>query len=138
MLFYWVIQVFALQLLSCVWLSVTPWTVACQASLSFTISQSLHKFISTEFWYYPTILSSVALLLLLSIFPSIRVFSSELALHIGGQSSGASALASVLSMNIQSWFPLGLAGLISLQSSGLWWPHFINFQENVCQTAKFE
>ena len=100
----------SVQLLSYVWLSVTPWTVACQASLSFTTSQSLNKFMSTEFWYYPTISSSVALLLLLSIFPSIRVFSSELAFHIGGQSTGASALASVLPTNIQNWFPLGLTG----------------------------
>ena len=37
----------------------------------------------------------------------------------GGQSIGASALASVLPMNIQDWFPLGLTGLISLQSKGL-------------------
>ena len=47
------------------------------------------------------------LLLLPSIFPSIRVFSNESALLIGGQSIGASASASVLPMNIQDWFPLG-------------------------------
>ena len=57
------------------------------------------------------------LLLLPSIFPSIRVFSSESDLCIRGQSIGASA--SALPMNIQSWFPLGLTGLISLQSKGL-------------------
>ena len=56
------------------------------------------------------------LLLLLSIFPSIRVFSSE---SILCQSIGASASASVLPMNIQYWFPLGLTGLISVQSKGL-------------------
>ena len=53
------------------------------------------------------------LLLLPSIFPSIRVFSSESALCIKCQSTGASASASVLPMNIQGWFPLGLTGLIS-------------------------
>ena len=37
-----------------------------------------------------------------------------------GQSIGASALASILPVNIQDWFPLGLTGLISLQSKGLW------------------
>ena len=42
-----------------------------------------------------------------------RVFTS------GGQSIGASVSASVLSMNIQGWFPLGLTGLISLQSKGV-------------------
>ena len=60
------------------------------------------------------------LLLLSSIFPSIRVFSNELALMSGGQSIGASASASVLPMNIQGWFPLGVTGLISLPSKGLW------------------
>ena len=53
------------------------------------------------------------LFLLPSIFPSIRVFTS------GGQSIGVSASALVLQMNIQDWFPLGLTGLISLQSKGL-------------------
>ena len=54
-------------------------------------------------------------LLLPSVVPSIRVFSNESALCIGGQSIGASTLASVLPMNIQGWFPLGLTGLISSQ-----------------------
>ena len=57
--------------------------------------------------------------LLPSIFPSIRVFSIELALHIGWPNIGAWALASVLPVNIQDWFPLGWIGLISLQSKGL-------------------
>ena len=48
------------------------------------------------------------LLLLPSILPSIRVFCNELALHIRCQIIGASASASVLPMNIQGWFPLGL------------------------------
>ena len=59
------------------------------------------------------------LLLLPSIFPSIRVFSNESALLISGQSIGVSASASVLPMNIQGWFLSGLTGLISLQSKGL-------------------
>ena len=54
------------------------------------------------------------LLLPPSIFPSIRVFSNE----SGGQRIGVSASASVLSMNIQDWFPLGWTGWISLQSKG--------------------
>ena len=71
------------QSLSCVWLFVTPWTAACQASLSFTISQSLLKLMSLE-----SVLPSNRfilchpLLLLPSIFPSIRVFPSESALRI--------------------------------------------------------
>ena len=59
------------------------------------------------------------LLLLPSIFPSIRVFSDDSALQSGSQSTGASALASVLPMTIQDWFPSGLTGLISMQSKGL-------------------
>ena len=55
----------------------------------------------------------------LSIFPSIRVFSNESNLCISGQSIGLSASASVLPMNIQDWFPLGLTGWISLLSKGL-------------------
>ena len=58
-------------------------------------------------------------LLLPSIFPSIRVFFNESVLHIRWQSIGASASASVLPMNIQDWFPLGLLGWVSLQSMGL-------------------
>ena len=46
-------------------------------------------------------------------FPMSQLFTS------GGQNIGASASASVLSMNIQDWFPLGLTGWISLQSKGL-------------------
>ena len=59
------------------------------------------------------------LALLLSVFPSIRVFSSELALHIRWPNIGASASASFLPMNIWGWFPLGLTYLISLRSKGL-------------------
>ena len=51
---------------------------------------------------------------------SIRVFSNESALHTSdSQSIGASASASVLPVNIQGWFPLGLIGWISLLSKGL-------------------
>ena len=59
------------------------------------------------------------LLLLPSIFSTIWVFSNESALPSGIQSIGTSALASVLPMNSQDWFHLGLTHLISLQSKGL-------------------
>ena len=73
----------AVQSLSCVRLFATPWTAAHQASLSFTISQSLLKLMSTE----PVMPSNHFILchpniLLPSIFSSIRVFSNESALHI--------------------------------------------------------
>ena len=57
------------------------------------------------------------LLLFSSMFPSIRVFFNESTLHIRLPSIGASA--SVLPMNIQGWFPLGLTSIISLLSTGL-------------------
>ena len=95
------------------------WFAAHQAPLSFTISWSLLKFLSIE----SVMLSSNHLilcypLLLPSIFPSIRVFPMSRLFISGGQSIRASALASVLPKNIQGWFPLGVTGLISLQSKG--------------------
>ena len=68
------------QLLSHVQLFVTPWTAAHQASLSFTISQSLLKLMFTESMMPSNHLSLCRPLLLPSIFLSIRVFSNELAL----------------------------------------------------------
>ena len=106
------------QSLSCVY--ATPWTAAHQCSLSFTISQSLLKLMSIES-VMPSnrLILCCPLLLLPLIFPSNRIFSNELVLPSGGQSIGASATTSVLPMNIHSWFPLGLTGLIFLQSKGL-------------------
>ena len=71
------------QSLSCQQLFVTPWTAARQASLSFTISQNLLKLTSIES-VMPSnhLILCCPLLLLPSICPNIRVFSSELALHI--------------------------------------------------------
>ena len=62
---------------------MTPWTAACQSSLSFTISWSLLKLMSIELMMPPNhLILCCPLLLLPSIFPSIRVFSNETALHI--------------------------------------------------------
>ena len=73
----------AVHLLSCVWLFMTPWTAACQASLSFTNSWSLLRFMYIESMMLSNhLIFCCPLLLLPSIFPSIRVFSSELALCI--------------------------------------------------------
>ena len=73
----------SVQLLSRVQLFATPWTAACQASLSFTISHSLLKFISTE---SVTLSNHLILycpfLFFPSIFLSIKVFSNESGLHI--------------------------------------------------------
>ena len=71
------------QSLSCIRLFATPWTAARQASLSFTISQSLLKLMSIEL-VMPSnhLILCCPLLLLPSIFPSIRFFSNESALHV--------------------------------------------------------
>ena len=110
-------HVVVVQSPSCVRLFVTLWTAAHQASLSFTISQSLLKLMSTELAMPSNrFILCCPLLLLPSTLPSIRVFSNEMAL---GQSIRASVSASVLAVNIQGWFPLGWTGWISLQSKGL-------------------
>ena len=75
----------SLQSLSRVWLFVTPWTAACQASLTITNSRSLPKLMSIESVMPSNHLILCRPLLLPSIFPSIRVFSNESALHIRWQ-----------------------------------------------------
>ena len=110
----------AVQSFSSVWLFVTPWTAALQASLSFTMSQNLLKLMSFE----SVMLSNHLVLCLpfsscLQSFPASGSFLIRWLFASNGQSNGASALASVLPMNIQDLFPLGLTGLISLQSNGL-------------------
>ena len=108
------------QLLSCIQLFVTPWTAACQTSLSFTISWSLLKLMSIE-----SVMPSNHLILFALFFSclqSLPASGSSLVnwlIESGGQSIKNSASASVLPMNIQDWFLLGLTGLISLLSQGL-------------------
>ena len=108
------------QSLSRVQLFATPCTTACQASLSFTISQSLLKLMSIES-VMPSnhLILCHPLLLLPSIFLSLRVFPMSQLFPTGGQRTGASASASTPPMNIQDRFPLEWTGLISLQSKGL-------------------
>ena len=114
---FWLVQFSSIQSLSHVQLFSTPWTAACQAFLSFTNSWSLLKLTSIES-VMPSnhLILCCPLLHLPSIFPSIRVFSNESVLHIRWPKYWASALASVLPMNIQDWFPLGWTDWISLQS----------------------
>ena len=105
-----------IQSLSHVWLSTIPWTAACQAFLSFTISRSFIKRMSIEL-----VMPCKHLILCHPIqsFPASESFLMSWDFISGGQSIGD--WASVLSMNIQDWFPLGLTGLISLQSKWLSW-----------------
>ena len=119
-----IVLVVIVQSLSCVWLLATPRTAACQTPLSFTIFQSLNlnllKFMSTESMMPSNhLILCHPLLLLHSIFPSIKSFPVSQLFTSGDQHIGASASASVLPMNIQDWLPLGFTGLISLLSKGL-------------------
>ena len=107
----------SVQSLSHVGLFATPWTAAQQASLSITNSQSSPKlmFIESVMLSNHLILCH-PLLLLPSIFPSIRVFSNKSQLFTwGGQSIGVSASTSVPPKNTQDWSPLGWTGWITLQ-----------------------
>ena len=105
---------------SCVRLFATPWTAACQASLTITNSRSLLKLM-----YIESVMPSNHLILVIPFcscfqsFQALGSFQMSQFFASGGQSIGISASASVLPMNIQDWFPLGLIGFISLQSKGL-------------------
>ena len=90
------------------------------ASLSFTISQSWLKLMSMGWWCHPTNLSpATPLSPCPRFFPESRSFPRSWLFASGGQSTGASAPASVHPLNIQDWFPSGMTGLISLLSTGL-------------------
>ena len=117
----------------CVLLFVTPWIAVRQAFLSITNSGACSNPCPSSQWCHPTILSSVSSsCLFLSFchhflvisscpqsFPASGSFPVSQLFTSGDQSIGASASASILSMNIQDWFLLGLTGLISLLSKEL-------------------
>ena len=110
----------SVQSLSRVQLFATPRTAARQASLSITNSRSLLKLMSVELVIPSNLILCLPLLLLgLQSFPASGSFQLSQFFASGGQSIGVSASASVLPMNSQDWFPLGLTGLISLLPKGL-------------------
>ena len=116
----WCFGLSVVQLLNHVQLFETPWTAARQAFLFITNSWSSLKLMSIKLVMPSNYLILYRPLLHLpSIFPSIRVIPVSQLFASGGQSIGASALASVLPVNIQSLFLLGLTGLNSLWSKGL-------------------
>ena len=110
----------SIQWISHVRLFATPWIAACQASLSITSSQSLLKFMSIE----PMMPSNYLifchpLLLLPSIFPSIRVLSNESVLHIRWPKCWSFSFIPSPSNEYSGLIPLGETGCISFQSKGL-------------------
>ena len=107
-------QFSSVQSLSHFWLFVTPWIAARQASLSITNSWSLLKLMSIQPSHPVVHFSSCPQSL-----PASESFPMSQLFAWGGQSTGVSALASVLPVNIQDWSPLGWTSWISLQSKGL-------------------
>ena len=106
------IQFSSVQLLSHVKLFATPWTTGHQASLSLTISWSLLRFMSIGSVMPSNHLSVIPFSSYPQSSPASGSFLMSWLFASGGQSTGASA--SVLPMDIQGRFPLGLNGLISL------------------------
>ena len=98
-------------------LFVTPWTAEHQAPLSFAISQNLLKFTSIESVMLSISSSASPFSFCLQSFPASGSLPVSWFFASGGQSIGTSS--TVLPMSIQGCFPLGLSGLISLQSKGL-------------------
>ena len=97
-----------------VWLFTTPWAIARQASLSLVISWSFPKSCPLNQWCHRAISSSVAVFSsCLQSFPTSRSLLLSQFLTSGGQSIRTLASVSVLPMNFQGWFLLGLTGLIS-------------------------
>ena len=97
-----------------------PWTATHQASLSFTTPRVCSNSCPLSQWCHPTIASSViSFSSCLQSFPASGSFPMSLFFASGGQSIRVSASASILPMNIQDWFPLGLTSSISLLSKGL-------------------
>ena len=137
-------EIVVVQSLSHVWLFATPWTAAHQASLSFSISWSLLKLISIEL-VMPSnnLILCRPLLLLPSIFPSIRVFSNEIVLHIRWPKywsfsfsiSPSNEYSGLISFRIDWLDLLAVQGTLkcllqhlSLKASILWWSAFFMVQ----------
>ena len=113
-------RVSSVQSLSHVWLFVTPWTAAHQASLSIPTPRVYSNSCPSRRWCHPTISCSVIpFSSCLHSFPTLGSVSMSEFFTSGGQSIGVSASTSVFQMNIQDWFPLGWTGWISLQSKRL-------------------
>ena len=126
------VENFVVQSFSCVQLFVTPWTAACQASLTFSISWSLLKLMFVESMMPSKhLILCCPLILLPSVFPSIRIFSSESALHIRWPKywslsfsiSASNEYSRLISFRID-WFDLlAVQGTLKVLSSTTIWKH---------------
>ena len=111
---------YSVQLLSHVKLFVTPWTAAPRLPCPSPTPGARSNSCPSSWWCHPTItLSVVPFLSCLRSFPASGSFRMSQLFASAGQTTGVSASASVLPMNIQDWFLLGFTGLIFLQSKEL-------------------
>ena len=116
----WSHQFSSVQSLSHVRLFATPWSTACQASLSITDCRVHPNLCPLCWWRHQTISSSVVPFSSCpQSFPASGSFPMHQHCTSGGQIIGVSALTSVLPLNTQYWSPLGWTGWISFQSKGL-------------------
>ena len=107
-------------LLSHVWLFATPWLQSTRLPCSSPYPRACSNLCPLSWWCHPFISSSVVLFpSCLQSFPASVSFPMSQLFALGSQSIGAAVSASVLLMNIQGWFPLGLTVLFSLQSKRL-------------------
>ena len=119
-LFFYSSFVVFVQLISRVWLFVTPWTVGFQAPYPSLSLRACSNSCPLSWWCHPTISSSVAPFSSCpQSFPVSGSFTVSQLFASGGQSIGVSASISVLPINTQDWSPLGWTGWTSLQSKGL-------------------
>ena len=120
LIYYIIVIIYSVQSLSRVQLFTTPWTAAHQASLSITNSQSLLKLMSMEL-VMPSnyLILWHPLLLLPSIFPSIRVFSNESVLCIRWPKYWSFSLSIIPSNEYSGLISFRMTGWISLLSKGL-------------------
>ena len=107
------------QLLSRVRLFASPWTTAHEASLSFTLSESLLKLVSIESVMPSNHFILCRPLLLPSVFRSIRIFSNQSVLQISWSKDWSFSISTSPSNEYSGLISFGLNGLISLQSKGL-------------------
>ena len=113
-------QFSSVQSLSCVWLFAPHGLQHARLPCPSPTPEACSNSCPSSWWFHPTISSSVVpFSSCLQSFPASGSFQMSHFFPSGGQSIGVSASASVLPMNIQDWFPLGLTGWISLQSKGL-------------------
>jgi len=109
----------SIQSFNHVQLFATPWTPVYQASSAPPTPRTCSNSCPLSRWCHPTISFSVVPFFSgFQSFPASGSFPMSQFFTSGGQSIGVSASPSVLPMNIQNWFPLGLTGWISLQSKG--------------------